>query len=122
MRFISFILLLFLLLVADFSTLAQRERRKKGGEPLSKAMRASETEAAFTEGEKYFILEDYSKALLYFLRAYEIDSENAAIAYKIAEVLMKSNKDEDLVRATSYIEQALRLEKKNKYYTLSIAL
>ncbi len=118
MRFISFILLLFLLFVADFSALAQRERRKKGGEPPSKAMRASETEAAFTEGEKYFILEDYSKALLYFLRAYEIDSENAAIAYKIAEVLMKSNKDEDLVRATSYIEQALRLEKKNKYYYL----
>ncbi|NOS93720.1 MAG: tetratricopeptide repeat protein, partial [Cyclobacteriaceae bacterium] len=118
MRSISLILILILVLVADFGALAQREKRKKGGEPVSKAVRASETEAVFTEGEKFFILEDYSKALLYFLRAYEIDPENAAIAYKIAEVLVKSNKDEDLIRATTYIEQALRLEKKNKYYYL----
>lgn len=108
--------MLYLLLLADFNAMGQRDKRKKGGEPVSKAVRASEAEAVFTEGEKFFILEDYSKALLYFLRAYEIDSENAAIAYKIAEVLVKSNKDEDLVKATTYIEQALRLEKKNKYY------
>ncbi len=118
MRSIFLILILFLVLVADFDALAQRDKRKKGGEPPSKAVRASEAEAVFTEGEKFFILEDYSKALLYFLRAYEIDSENAAIAYKIAEVLVKSNKDEDLIKATTYIEQALRLEKKNKYYYL----
>jgi len=103
-------------LIADFSAQAQRDKRKKGGDPPSKAVLASEAEAAFTEGEKFFILEDYSKALLYFLRAYEINSQSAAIAYKIAEVLVKSNKDEDLIRATSYIEQALKLEKKNKYY------
>lgn len=116
MRSISLILILFFVLIADFSALAQRDKRKKGGDPPSKAVLASEAEAAFTEGEKFFILEDYSKALLYFLRAYEINPQSAAIAYKIAEVLVKSNKDEDLVRATSYIEQALKLEKKNKYY------
>ena len=118
MRSISIFLLLYLLLLADFSAMAQRDKRKKGGEPISKAARTSEAEAAFTEGEKFFILEDYSKALLYFLRAYEIDPENAAISYKIAEVLLKSNKDEDLIKATPYIEQTLRLEKKNKYYYL----
>ncbi len=118
MRAISIFLMLCLLMLADFSAMAQRDKRKKGGEPVSKAARISEAEAAFTEGEKFFILEDYSKALLYFLRSYEIDPENAAISYKIAEVLLKSNKDEDLIKATPYIEQTLRLEKKNKYYYL----
>lgn len=116
MRSISLILILFFVLMADYCALAQRDKRRKGGDPPSKAVLTSEAEAAFTEGEKFFILEDYSKALLYFLRAYEINPQSAAIAYKIAEVLVKSNKDEDLVRATSYIEQALKLEKKNKYY------
>jgi tetratricopeptide (TPR) repeat protein len=100
-----------------FSAQAQRERRKKT-EGAVAAARASEAESFFTEGEKFFILEDYAKSLLYFLRASELNPTNAAIGYKIAEVLVKSGKDEDFQKASVYIEQALRLEKKNKYYYL----
>jgi len=117
-RAISIILTFSTLLVAANAAHAQRDKRKKGSASESSAARASDAEAFFTEGEKFFILEDYSKSLLYFLRAQEVDPGNAAIAYKIAEVLVKSNKDEDLLKATTYIEQALRIEKKNKYYYL----
>jgi tetratricopeptide (TPR) repeat protein len=112
-------LLLFvgLLLAPHFSAYAQREKRKKT-ESATDAAIASESESFFTEGEKFFILEDYAKALLYFLRANELNPANSAIAYKIAEVLIKSGKDEDFKKAEVYIEQALRLEKKNKYYYL----
>jgi tetratricopeptide (TPR) repeat protein len=100
------------------SSIAQRDKRKKTESgPLSSA-RLSEAESVFTEGEKFFILEDYSKALLYFLRASELNPNNATIHYKLAEVLAKSNKEEDLRKASLSIEQAIKLEKKNKFYYL----
>lgn len=77
-----------------------------------------EAEFFFTEGEKYFILEDYTKALLYYQRTAELNPENATVHYKIAEVLSRGNKEDDLIRASISIEAALRLEKKNKYFYL----
>ncbi len=114
---LTYLLFVVLLLSTNLSVNAQREKRKKT-EGATEAAIASEAESFFTEGEKFFILEDYAKALLYFLRANELSPTNAAISYKIAEVLIKSGKDEDFKRAEVYIEQALRLEKKNKYYYL----
>lgn len=116
-RLIYLLLFVGMLLTPHFSANAQREKRKKA-EGATEAAIASEAESFFTEGEKFFILEDYAKALLYFLRASELNPTNSAIAYKIAEVLIKSGKDEDFKKAEVYIEQALRLERKNKYYYL----
>ena len=81
-------------------------------------MRLREAEFFFTEGEKYFILEDYTKALLFFQRVVELNSENPTVHYKIAEILSKSNKEDDLERAALSIDNAIRLEKKNKYFYL----
>lgn len=75
-------------------------------------------EIYFTEGEKYFILEDYAKSLEAFTRVVELNPENPTIHYKIAEILAKSSKDEDLQRAAISIETALKLDKKNKYFYL----
>lgn len=80
-----------------------------------------EAEFYFTEGEKFFILEDYAKALLYYQRTLEITPENATVHYKVAEVLAQSNKQEDLLKASLSIENALKLEKKNKYFYLLAA-
>ncbi len=80
-----------------------------------------EAEFYFTEGEKYFILEDYAKALLYYQRAMDINPVNATIHYKIAEVLSHSNKQDDLLKASASIETALELEKENKYFYLLAA-
>lgn len=77
-----------------------------------------EAEFYFTEGEKYYILEDYAKALVYFQRVADLNPGSAAVHYKMAEILSKSDKDEDLRRAMLSIEAALRLERQNKYYYL----
>ncbi|MFM6279498.1 MAG: tetratricopeptide repeat protein, partial [Dolichospermum sp.] len=58
-----------------------------------------EAEANFTEGEKYFLLEDYSKALLYFLKASELNPRSAATFFKLAEVLAKGKGEDDLKNA-----------------------
>jgi tetratricopeptide (TPR) repeat protein len=107
--------LVFCLLVLHTLAIAQR---RKPVELKSDGARQRESEFVFTEGQKFFVLEDYSKALLYFQKAVELTPENATIHYKIAEVWAKGAKDEDQQQAAISIENALRLEKKNKYFYL----
>lgn len=92
--------------------------QKRRPEVKSEGARQRESEFVFTEGQKFFVLEDYSKALLYFQKAAELTPENATVHYKIAEVWAKGVKDEDQRQAAMSIENALRLEKKNKYFYL----
>jgi tetratricopeptide (TPR) repeat protein len=107
-------------MTAPLSVCAQR-KKKDSGDVFASGLKLREAEFYFTEGEKFFILEDYAKALLYYQRALEITPENATIHYKIAEVLSRSNKQEDLLKASFSIESALKLEKKNKYFYLLAA-
>ena len=81
-------------------------------------MQLREAEYFFVEGERYFILEDYTKALLRFQKVIELNPENPTVYYKNAEILSKSSKEDDLERAALSIEYALKLEKKNKYFYL----
>lgn len=112
-------LLLFLLIGAALPSHGQRDKRKKSAQAdASSEMRLREAEFYFTEGEKYFLLEDYTKAHALFLRVAELNPGNATVHYKIAEILAKSPKQTDLENAALSIENALRLEKKNKYFYL----
>jgi tetratricopeptide (TPR) repeat protein len=107
---------LLLCLVASYQLSIAQKRRPV--ETKSEGARQRESEFVFTEGQKFFVLEDYSKALLYFQKAAELTPENATVHYKIAEVWAKGVKDEDQRQAAMSIENALRLEKKNKYFYL----
>lgn len=109
-----------LMLLASINGIAQR-KKKGNDETQASGIKLREAEFYFTEGEKYFILEDYAKALLYYQRTLEISPENATVHYKIAQVLAQSNKQEDLLKASISIENALKLERKNKYFYLLAA-
>jgi tetratricopeptide (TPR) repeat protein len=98
------------------------QRKKKASDQSSVAsVKLREAEFYFTEGEKYFILEDYAKALIYYQKALDINPENATVYYKVAEVLSLSEKQDDLQKAILTIERALSLERKNKYFYLLAA-
>jgi tetratricopeptide (TPR) repeat protein len=99
---------------------AQRDKKKKPAEEAGPAQ-LREAEFYFTEGQKYFILEDYTKALFYFQRVAELNPKNATVHYKISEILTKSGKEEDMRKAADEIGLALSLEKKNKYFYLLAA-
>ncbi|MEP2668445.1 MAG: tetratricopeptide repeat protein [Cyclobacteriaceae bacterium] len=117
-RFSVIILILLTALVGTSSiAYAQKDKRKKGSSTLSEAQ-LREAEFYFIEAEKYFILEDYAKALLYFQRVSELNPENGTVHYKIAEILSKSNKEEDLIKASASIDAALKADSKNKYFYL----
>lgn len=109
------------MLAMNIHSFAQRDRRKKGDESQAQDAKLREAEFFFTEGEKYYILEDYTKSLLYFQRVAELNPKSAAVQFKIAEILAKGNKQEDMVKASQAIDVALKLERKNKYYYLLAA-
>jgi tetratricopeptide (TPR) repeat protein len=109
-----------LVLVITLPVAAQR-RKKSSDETQASGIKLREAEFYFTEGEKFYILEDYAKALLYYQRTLEITPDNATVHYKVAEVLAHSNKQEDLLKASLSIENALKLERKNKYFYLLAA-
>lgn len=111
-----------LVVVLLFATTATAQKKKRNpGESYASDTKMREAEFYFTEGEKYFILEDYAKALLYYQRTLEISPDNATVHYKIAEVLSHSNKQEDMLKASLSIEHALRLDKTNKYFYILAA-
>lgn len=106
----------FLILALLTAIPGQAQKKRKTDEATASSSKLREAEFYFTEAEKFFILEDYSKALAYYQRTLEVNPENATVHYKIAEVLSRSNRQEDLQRAATSIEHALRLEKTNKYF------
>lgn len=97
---------------------AQKNKRDSSAVASGKTRDA---ESFFTEGEKHFILENYTKALIYYQKSLEINPNNATVHYKIAEALAQSDKQEDKLKASISIERALALEKKNKYFYLLAA-
>jgi tetratricopeptide (TPR) repeat protein len=115
-----YIYLIGVLTMLVFSSIGVQAQKKKKPEGLSVSgeLKSREAEFYFTEAEKYFILEDYAKALVYYQKALDILPENATIHYKIAEVLSRGEKQDDMIRASLSIEQALQLERKNKYFYL----
>ncbi len=116
--YISFFLLS---IVGGYSDVwAQRKKKNSDSSSIS-SIKLREAEFYFTDGEKYFILEDFAKALIYYQKSLDINPENATVHYKIAEVLSRSEKQEDLLKATISIDKALLLERKNKYFYLLAA-
>lgn len=95
-------------------------KKKKDKEEQSKTTQRNllQAEVIFLEGEKYYMIEDYSKALIFFQKSLELNPENAACHYKVAQILMLS---EEYDRALVYATKALELDSLNKYYYLQTA-
>lgn len=83
--------------------------------PTPTGSKGIKSEALFTEGEKYFILEDFGKAIEYYRRANEIE-QFAGIHFKIAESLIKDETSASRELAIGEIEKALKLDGQNKFY------
>jgi tetratricopeptide (TPR) repeat protein len=116
---ISYILSV-LLVLSGISTQAQKKKPTQEASTTSSS-KLREAEFYFIEGEKYFILEDYAKALVYYQKSVEINPGNATVHYKMAEVMAQSQTQEDLSKALIHAEEALKLEKKNKFFYLLAA-
>lgn len=77
-----------------------------------------EAEKYFVEAEKYYILEDYDKAYGLFLKALELQPDNAAIHFKLAQTLSKKG---EIDKALGHSLQSLEYDPNNKYFYLQTA-
>ena len=72
----------------------------------------------FIEGEKAFALGDLDKAYQYLAKAREFAPEEPAIAFKLAEVLLKNNQ---AIKALPFAQQAVVGDPENLFYVLLVA-
>ncbi len=111
--------LVFLDCTEGYGQKSKRKKKKQQEEQVdSNINNLKLAEQFFTEGEKYFILEDYTKALVFFQKSLELAPGNAAINYKIAEIFNINN---DLDNALIHALEAVRFQGNNKYYYLLLA-
>lgn len=113
----TYILIVFCLFCIFQTSIAQKNKREKKQRPISeKTLR--EAEYLFTEGQKFFMLEDFAKALVLFDKCLELNPKNATIYFKIAEI---QTKNEAFKVALPNILTAIELDGNNKYYYLLAA-
>ena len=111
--------LIFLDYTEGYAQRSKKKKKKKQEEQVDVNVNNLRlAEQFFTEGEKYFILEDYTKALVFFQKSLELDPGNAAINFKISEIYNINN---DLDNALIHALEAVRLQSDNKYYYLLLA-
>ncbi|WP_209330222.1 tetratricopeptide repeat protein [Lunatimonas salinarum] len=72
----------------------------------------------FVEGQKYMMLEDFDRAYFYFDKARSYNPDEAAVYFKMAEILTRANQ---LEKALDLANQAVEMDGSNKYYKLMIA-
>lgn len=91
---------------------AQRDRPRV----MSEEQQKMHAENFFLEGEKFYVLEDYTKAIQFFQQAVDLYPKEAAFHYKLAQSLSKSENDESLLQAAHVMDNCLKLERKNEHY------
>ena len=111
-RLILFSVISFVLLMPVFS---QKKKEGKAPEIQLTQDQAIYAEATLIEAEKQVILENYSKAYELFLKAADLTPGNAAIHFKLAEVLVKNGENQ---KGLENITRAIALDPGNKYYYL----
>ncbi|GAA4456446.1 tetratricopeptide repeat protein [Nibrella saemangeumensis] len=75
-------------------------------------------ESLFTEGMKYIMTDEPTKAIAQFEKLLQKSPNNAAAQYAVASAFLKSGK---ITEALPYSQKAYQLDNANKYYALQLA-
>lgn len=110
-KFHQFLLFIPLLSISGFTGYAQGVEGKLK-EETTKYEQAN-AEYMMIEAEKFFLLEDYERALAFLDKSLEVDAKNHAAFFKKAEIYLAQNKPEAGLKA---IKEAINLVQNNKYY------
>lgn len=73
----------------------------------------SNSEYLLIEAQKFYLLENYKKSLAFLDQALEVDKDNHAAYFKIAEIALIES---DHTKGLNAIDKAIALQKDNKYY------
>lgn len=96
-----------------FSCASKKGFLSKGSQQAGKKDKTHATEAMFTEGMKYYLLESFSDAQSWFEKSLSTNQDLAASNYMLALIHYQQNKNAE---ALNFANKALKLNDKNKYY------
>ena len=108
---------IFLLTVVSFSAHSSFAQKKKKGEERTSAQ-LQEAEALFTEGMKWYMLEDYEKSIPSFEKALDITPGNGGIFYALSNAYAKL-KEED--KAIPNAEKAVAQDPNNASFGILLS-
>ncbi len=115
-------MLVVMLFTSSYAVAQKRRKADKKQEETSKKKSDEDVTIAtgshFIEGEKFFLLKDYPKALEQFSKVLELDPANAAANYKKAQIHAEL---EENIEALPHAIKAKQLNPKNKYYYILLA-
>lgn len=106
-----YIFILSLLLLAGYSAVSQNVESKLK-EETTKYERAN-AEFMMIEAQKFFLLEDYERALAFLDKSLEVDDENHAAYFKKAEIYLIES---EYKKGLDAIRKAIGIIPNNKYY------
>jgi len=106
-----YIFILSLLLLAGYSAVSQNVESKLK-EETTKYERAN-AEFMMIEAQKFFLLEDYERALAFLDKSLEVDDENHAAYFKKAEIYLIES---EYKKGLDAIRKAIGITPNNKYY------
>ena len=112
-----------LLWLAVMPVMAQRKRDKAEPEAAKPSSATTttvrmEAETQFTDGMRYLMTDEPTKAIAQFGKVLQKDPNNAAAQYATANALLKTGKT---VEAIPYAAKAHSIDAGNKFYTLLLA-
>lgn len=110
-----YIVIVFCFLFLGGELEAQKKKNKKSVNKELTDDEKYQAEFYFIEGEKFYLTEDYAKAVEMFGRSLEVDPSNAAAHYKLSEIYIKGG---ELIKALPSAMKTLELDPNNKYYYL----
>jgi tetratricopeptide (TPR) repeat protein len=70
------------------------------------------------DAEKYFLLEDYTKAFMLYQKSLELDPGNAAAYNRTAQIFLENDETENAILNA---QKALEIDPENKFYYLTLA-
>ncbi len=113
----------FLLWLAVMPVMAQRKRDKADAEAAKPTSGTTttvrmEAETQFTDGMRYLMTDEPTKAIAQFAKVLQKDPNNAAAQYATANALLKTGKTAE---AIPYAAKAHSIDAGNKFYSLLLA-
>ena len=118
------IFIIILLIANDQISFAQKKSKKEKPQVNIEQVEfltdeeKAEVDYYFIEGEKYFLLEDFAKAMSAFQKVLDLDSKNAAAHYKVAQIYSDNN---DMNHALPHAIFAKNYNQTNKYYYILVS-
>ncbi|MGD1842601.1 MAG: tetratricopeptide repeat protein, partial [Thermonemataceae bacterium] len=114
--FYSFIIFLWALSIGTTTVLQAQKKGKK--DAVNDQEDRFKAESHLTEGMKFYILDNYSNALVNFKKALALQPESPGIHYQMAETYIKLKNYDD---ALDHAEKALALDAENKHCYVLLA-